>query len=196
MIYKNETSDVKILPYVRIFFIAFALFLTFFLGKLSVDFFADDWDGILLGLYIPIMFYIIILFEAFVTKYIDSIEINIDAIKIKYGNGYINKTVLLNKNEILCFYVDIIAVNRWYYTRCCRKYITFDVIIYIYMNNGKKIFLKDTHSGLELTKLLCLVQNKIPKFKFVSTLHNTQDADIVKQLEQVKSYYNELLNNA
>ena len=64
------------------------------------------------------------------------------------------------------------------------------------MNNGKKIFLKDTLSGLELTKLLCLVQNKIPKFKFGSTLHNTQDADIVKQLEQVKSYYNELLNNA
>ena len=194
MIFKNETNDVRVLPFIRIFFIAFALFLTFFLGKPLVDFFADDWVGILLGLFVPIMFYIIILFEAFVTKYINSIEINIDAIKIKYGNGYINKTVLLNKNEILCFYVDIIAVNRWYYTRCCRKYITFDVIINIYMNNGKKIFLKDTHSGLELTKLLCLVQNKIPKFKFGSKIHLLQDFDVISKLEQFKSYYDKLLN--
>lgn len=196
MIFKNETTDVRVLSFIRIFFIAFALFLTFFLGKPLVDFFADDWVGILLGLFVPIMFYIIILFEACVTKYIDCIEISAYTIKIKHGNGYINKTILLNKKEILSFNVDIIAVNRWYYTRYRRKYITFDVIINIYMNNGKKIFLKDTHSGLELTKLLCLVQNKIPNFKFVSTLHNSQDADIVKQLEQVKSYYNELLNNA
>lgn len=196
MIYKNETSDVKILPYVRIIFIAFAVFLIFFLGKPIIESDADDFVGILLVELVPTMFFIILLFEACVTKYIDCIEISAYTIKIKHGNGYINKTILLNKNEILSFNVDIIAVNRWYYTRGCNKYITFDTIINIYLNNGKTLLLKDTHSGLKLTKLLCLVQNKIPNFKFVSTLHNTQDADIVKQLEQVKSYYNELLNNA
>ena len=195
MIYKNETSDVKILLYIRIFFIAFAIFLTLFIGKLLIES-GDDFVGLLSGEFVPIMFFIIILFEACVTKYIDSIEISVDTIKIKHGNGYINKTLSLNKNSILSFNVDIVTVNRWYYTKGCNKYITFDTIINIYLNNGKTLLLRDTHSGLELTKLLCLVQNNIPNFKFVSTIHNSKDVVIVRNLEQVKDFYNKLLNNA
>lgn len=195
MIYKNDTGDVKILPYIRIFFIVFALFITIFLGKtMTGTFGTDDIVGLLLVEYVPIMFWIIILFEACFTKYIDRIEINQDLINIKYGNGYVNKTLSFNKNDIISFNVDIITVNRWYFTKGCNKYNTFDTIINVYLKNGKEYILKDNHSGLGILELLCSVYKIIPKFKFVSSIHNQQDVDITRELEQVKDYYNQLLN--
>ena len=195
MIYKNDTADVKVLPYIRTFFILFALFLAIFLGKTITETFgAEDIVGLLLVEFVPIMFLIIILFEACFTKYVDRIEINQDLINIKYGNGYINKTLSFNKNDIISFNVDIIAVNKWYFTKGCRKYITFDTIINVHLKNGKEFTLKDNHTGLGITKLLCYVYKEIPKFKFVSSIHNRQDVDIIKQIEQVNNYYNQLLN--
>ena len=195
MIFKNDTFDVKILPFVRIFLIVFALFLTFFLGRIELSTGSRDIVGLLLIEFVPIMFVIIILFEACFTKYIDSIEINQNLINIKYGNGYNNKILSLNKNDIISFNVDIVTVNRWYFSRGCRRYITFDTIINVYLKNGNRFLLRDNHSGLKITKLLCFVHKEIPNFKFISTIPKKYYTDVLRELEQVRIYYNKLLNN-
>ena len=196
MIYKNNYTFLKFLPFVRLFFILFAFFLSFFLGKPILESYdADDWVGFLLVEFVPIMFFIIILLEACFTKYFESFEFKNEFISIKHGNGYFNKKLLINKNSIKSFYVDIVAIDRYYFTKSRSKYITFDTIINISLENGTVFTLKDNTTGLEIINLLCLIKKEIPDFKFVSSLHNQEDENIVKDLKPWKNSYNKLLSD-
>ena len=196
MIYKNNYAFIKFLPFVRIFFIALLLFLIFSVWLPAIEFSGtEDWVGVIaLGL-IPILFFSIILFEACFTKYFESFEFKNEFISIKHGNGYFNKKLLINKNSLKSFDVDIITINRWYFTKSSGKYITFDTIINISLENGTTYTLKDNTTGLEIIKLLCLIKKEIPNFKFVCSLHNEQDPVIIKEIKQWEHSYNELLND-